>query len=125
MEEQLSYRLQKLREGKNVTLQTVANEISKNVSTVKRYENGEIKNLPYEVIIKLSEFYSVSPNYIITGDSDKRLYDDSFKQLSALDKKAVSLFRQFQSEHCRRKALKQVEISLEIERLSREEANKK
>ncbi|WP_277249490.1 helix-turn-helix domain-containing protein [Phascolarctobacterium succinatutens] len=53
--EQRSYSLQDLSKiikskGKNV-----------NASTLQRYESGEIKNIPYDMVLMLAEIFSVGP----------------------------------------------------------------
>lgn len=59
-----------LRKKKGITVEQLANSIGKNKATVYRYENGEIENLPYSVIIPIAKTLGVLPTYFFDYKDD-------------------------------------------------------
>ena len=62
-------RIVQLRAESGMTLKDIADQIGVSEATAQRYEKS-IKNIPYDVIIKYSEIFDVSPSYIM-GWSNK------------------------------------------------------
>lgn len=50
--------------------------IGKNRATVYRYENGEIKDIPYFIIIAIADALQTTPAYLMGQSDDPRSYDD-------------------------------------------------
>lgn len=65
----LSKRLYDLRKNKNLTLEQVGNYIGVGKSTVRKWEQGLIKNMRRDKIAKLAELYRVSPDYLLGIDT--------------------------------------------------------
>ena len=65
----LSKRLYDLRKNKNLTLEQVGNYIGVGKSTVRKWEQGLIKNMRRDKIAKLAELYRVSPDYLLGIDA--------------------------------------------------------
>ena len=61
----LSKRLYELRKNKALTLEQVGNYIGVGKSTVRKWEQGLIKNMRRDKIAKLAELYNVSPDYLL------------------------------------------------------------
>lgn len=59
-----------LRKKKGITVEQLANSIGKNKATVYRYENGDIENLPYSVIIPIAKALGVLPTYFFEYKDD-------------------------------------------------------
>ena len=57
-------RLKELREEKNLTQKHVADFLNVRQNTYSQYENDK-RQLPIEVLIKLSRFYGVTTDYIL------------------------------------------------------------
>ena len=57
-------KIKELREENNLTQQTVADFLNIKQNTYSQYEN-EKRQLPIDVLIKLSKFYKVSTDYIL------------------------------------------------------------
>ncbi|MFB5760419.1 helix-turn-helix domain-containing protein [Paenibacillus medicaginis] len=57
-------RIRNLREDKDLTQQQLANYLKISQATYSRYENGNL-DVPSSILIKLSEFYDVSIDYIL------------------------------------------------------------
>ena len=64
--ENVGKRLKNLREKYKFSLEEVARKIKSSVGTISRYENNERK-INSESLIKLSNLYNVSPEYILYG----------------------------------------------------------
>lgn len=54
-----------LRTKHNMTLKELADKLNVKEATVQRYESGEIKNIKYEIIIKIAEIFDCSPAYLM------------------------------------------------------------
>ena len=69
----ISERIKKLRKELNVTQNKVAIYIGVARATYTNYENGN-KKPPYEQLIKLSEFFNVSTDYLLCITDTKNVY---------------------------------------------------
>ena len=57
--------IKKLREEQHLTLEEVGKRTGTTKQTIKRYEDGEISNIPYDRILSLAKCFSVSPGYLM------------------------------------------------------------
>lgn len=81
--ENVGKRLKSLREKYKFSLEEVARKIKSSVGTISRYENNERK-INSESLIKLSNLYNVSPEYILYGTE---------KDYNDLESNIVSFFK--------------------------------
>ncbi len=63
-------RLKDLREDSDLKQKEIAEYLHIKQNTYSQYENGQ-RQLPIEILIKLSEYYKVSTDYIL-GLTDKK-----------------------------------------------------
>lgn len=63
-------RLRELREDANLSQAEVASIVGITQSTYSSYENGSVKNIPLDALVKLCKFYHVSSDYLL-GLSDR------------------------------------------------------
>ena len=63
-------RLKDLREDNDLLQRDIAEYLNIRQNTYSQYENGQ-RQLPIDVLIKLSEFYNVSTDYILGLTSKK------------------------------------------------------
>ena len=63
-------RLRDLREDNDIKQKEIADYLHIKQNTYSQYENGQ-RQLPVEILIKLSEYYKVSTDYIL-GLTDKK-----------------------------------------------------
>jgi len=68
--ETLRYRLKQERLKKNITLKEIAEYINVKEATVQRYESGDIKTVPYENVVLISEILNTSPSYLMGWDTE-------------------------------------------------------
>ena len=54
-----------LRESNNLTKTELARLLNVSMETIHKYENNIIKNIPLDKVIKLSNIFSVSPQYLL------------------------------------------------------------
>lgn len=66
-------RIKLLRMGKGMSIEELAVKLGKNRTTVYRYENGDIENLPLDILNPLSEALDTTPAYLMGWDSKDML----------------------------------------------------
>lgn len=64
-------RLKDLREDRDLPQKHLAAELHISQNTYSQYENG-VRQLPIDILIKLSKFYNVSTDYILELTDDPR-----------------------------------------------------
>lgn len=62
---EIANKLKTLRNKNNLSLKKVADFLNITSSTVLKYENADITNIPIDNINKLAEIYKVNPSYIL------------------------------------------------------------
>lgn len=70
MSDNIGLRIKKLRQEKQMSVEELAKKIGKSRATVYRYENNEIENLPYTILVPIAKALDTTPA-ILMG------YDDS------------------------------------------------
>lgn len=61
-------RIKKRRKQLKLSADQLGKMIGKNRATIYRYENNEIENMPYDVIVPLAKALNVSPSYLMGWD---------------------------------------------------------
>ena len=74
-------RIRDLREDNDITQKAVAEYLSIRQNTYSQYENG-VRQIPIELLIKLSVFYNVSVDYILELTDVKTPYPRKAKKKS-------------------------------------------
>lgn len=86
-------RIKELRAASRLTLKEIASRLGVSEGTAQRYENT-IKEIPYDIIVKYSKIFSVSPAYLM-GWEDMGLTDEerqiieAFRQADDFDRETV------------------------------------
>jgi len=65
---EIAKRLKDLRTENNLSLKKVADFLNITSSTILKYENTDITNIPIDNITKLAKIYKVTPSYILGLD---------------------------------------------------------
>jgi transcriptional regulator with XRE-family HTH domain len=73
-------RLKKLRKSKNLSQQEFANRIGINRSTYSRYEIDD-NQADYDTLKKISDFYDVSIDYLLTGHDRQTTSNEMWQEL--------------------------------------------
>ncbi|UNT96787.1 helix-turn-helix domain-containing protein [Allobaculum mucilyticum] len=95
-------RLRNIRLTRRKTLEETAEAIGMTATSISKYESDRVKNIPYENLEKLADFFDVSPYYILgLGDPgqtsplilsiDEQLLIEDYRQLSEADKKTMHI----------------------------------
>ena len=58
-------RIKSLRKQRDITIEELAAKLGKNRTTVYRYENGDIENLPLDILNPLAEALDTTPAYLM------------------------------------------------------------
>lgn len=83
MEELFSKRLSELINNSNYTLDKIEEYVGKTNATISRYASGEITGVKRSTIVKLANFFNVSPAWL-AGFTDKKYDVSSNKQVFPL-----------------------------------------
>lgn len=71
MEELFSERLSELIKNSNFKLEEMEDAVGKKAATISRYASGEIKGVKRTTIVKLAEFFNVSPAWLAGLSNEK------------------------------------------------------
>ena len=82
---EISNKLKQLRTKNNLSLKNVADFLNVTSSTILKYENANITNIPIDNIIKLAKIYKVTPSYILGLEN----YDKNEIHLSKEEKELI------------------------------------
>lgn len=85
----IAQRLKYLRKSKNLTLEEVGKHIGVGKSTIQKYENGIIGNIPSDKIEALAEILETTPAYIMGWTDSAESNEDSTE--SELNQTIVNL----------------------------------
>ena len=66
-------RLKSIREDRDIKQQEIANYLNVKQNTYSQYENGQ-RQIPVDILIKLSKYFDVSVDYILEITDDSRPY---------------------------------------------------
>ncbi len=66
-------RLKSIREDRDIKQQEIANYLNVKQNTYSQYENGQ-RQIPVDILIKLSKYFDVSVDYILEITDDPRPY---------------------------------------------------
>lgn len=83
MDELFSKRLSELINNNNYTLDKIEEYVGKTNATISRYASGEITGVKRSTIVKLADFFKVSPAWL-AGFTDKKYDDFDSKQVFPL-----------------------------------------
>lgn len=64
-------RIKRIRKEQGLSIDDVAEKLGKNRTTVYRYENGDIENLPLGILDSLASALNTTPAYLMGWDSSK------------------------------------------------------
>lgn len=71
----LNIRIKEQRLKNKLTLLEVANRLGIKEATMQRYESGVIKNISHDTILKLSQIFGCTPNYLMGWDEESSNID--------------------------------------------------
>ena len=82
---EIANKLKTLRNKNNLSLKNVSDFLNVTSSTILKYENANITNIPIDNIIKLAKIYKVTPSYILGLEN----YDKNVFHLSEEEKELI------------------------------------
>ena len=66
-------RIKLLRTKRGISIDELAAKLGKNKTTIYRYENGDIENLPLDILNPLAEALDTTPAYLMGWDTKEML----------------------------------------------------
>lgn len=70
MEVTIGQRIKSIRKERGLSIDDLAEKLGKNRTTVYRYENGDIENLPLSILDSLAEALNTTPAYLLGWKSN-------------------------------------------------------
>lgn len=64
-------RIKEKRKELGLSLEQLATKLGKNRSTIYRYENGDIENMPLDILVPIADALNVTPAYLMGWDNDE------------------------------------------------------
>ncbi len=92
MSSNIGLRIKELREKHQISVDELARRIGKSRATVYRYENNEIENLPYTILVPIANALHTTPTYLL-GCEEELQGDGLGKQLTSI-REASNLSRE-------------------------------
>lgn len=68
-------KIKEMRLHRGFTLLQVAEHLGVKEATVQRYESGSIKNIKYDTIVKLSQLFKCTPQYLTGWEQSEKKND--------------------------------------------------
>ena len=89
--ENFSSRLSEILEQKKISGYQLAKDIHISRATVSNYING--KTAPNKLIAtEMSKYFNVSRKWLMTGEGDRRVCDDKYKELAQFSKHEIAKY---------------------------------
>lgn len=79
---EINEKIKEMRLKNNLTLLAVAEHLGVKEATAQRYESGAIKNIKYEVILKLAELFKCEPCYLMGWGDDVKTNEASHSTIT-------------------------------------------
>ena len=89
MENIVGQRIKDLRKKYKMSVDELADKVGKSRATIYRYENGEIENAPYTVLVPFAKALNTTPTYLMGVDDEPNI-----KQGETLNKQIGERIRQ-------------------------------
>lgn len=91
MEVTIGQRIKRLRKQRGLSIDDLAYKLNKNRTTVYRYENGDIENLPLNILDSLADALDTTPAYLMgwSDSSDRHAQNEE----TGLKMKHVEIWR--------------------------------
>lgn len=90
----VSERLKKRRLELGISAKELGERIGKNKTTIYRYENGSIENMPYTALIPLAKALNTTPGFLMGWDEDKGENKPCTSATDSTDSSFVDGFKQ-------------------------------
>lgn len=68
---EIGKRIKERRESLNLSVEQLASILGRNRSTIYRYENGGIENMPLDTLRPIAAALKISPTYLLGWDQDE------------------------------------------------------
>jgi len=65
-----------MRKSKGISAEQLADALGVHVSTIYRYENGEIEKMPYKILLPIAKILGTDPLYLLGFDEKQITKED-------------------------------------------------
>lgn len=94
MENIVGQRIKELRKKYKMSVDDLAEKVGKSRATIYRYENGEIENAPYTVLIPFAKALNTTPTYLMGIDDEPNI-----KQSKTLNEQISERIKEIRENH--------------------------
>ena len=93
-------RIKQRREELGLSVDDLARRLGKHRATVYRYENGDIENMPADILIPIANALLTTPAELL-GIEDEKNSPSETKELSDAQRELISIVEQLPEDVCR------------------------
>lgn len=105
----IGQRIKTMRLQQGLTIDDLAYRLGKNRTTVYRYENGDIENLPLGILGSLANALNTTPAYLMGWETHNSNEEKAHYVVNNLDKEYIeNLHEEFASELFNREELEKI-----------------
>lgn len=88
---EIGQRIKTLRKQRGISIDDLASRLGKNRTTIYRYENGDIENLPLSILDSLADALDTTPAYLMGWSDDSE--ENTQEEELGLKMKHVEIWR--------------------------------
>lgn len=88
----IGQRIKTMRLQQGLTIDDLAYRLGKNRTTVYRYENGDIENLPLSILDSLAEALNTTPAYLMGWEAQKSNAYSDYKYIDSIAEDRLMLW---------------------------------
>lgn len=87
----MAERIKQLRNERGMTQEELGKIVGVQKQAIWKYENGNVTNMKQSTIRKLSDFFDVSPSYLMGYSDERKEQSINIDELPEHDKKIISI----------------------------------
>ena len=94
----MSIRLQQLRNNRGITQEQIANELDIQVRTWKSYEYGD-RNMPTKVLVNVAKYFNVTSDYLLCLSDEMNPQAKELQQATGLSENAIANISKYRNNN--------------------------
>lgn len=91
----IGQRIKTMRIQQDLSIDELACKLGKNRTTIYRYENGDIENLPLGILDSLADALNTTPGYLMGWETQNDRLEEPYETYKAENSRASRWFEEF------------------------------